>query len=357
MKFMNFAANVQNVFNNDVNDFMAFSDLLTETALGTQQVSKSEANAKIVEVFQGVLGLDKNSKAADVRKAIRRNQALVFDIIEETVQSLLVTGWGNDPWMMKYVDQRNLALGDKNEFYAEDDSVLSVMKIAGNHHDIIRQRLAGGSVQSINTYWVGIKIYAEFERVVMGLEDWAKFITKVYEAYDRYIKNTVYDAMVGYAASLTGEFKKTGSLTAENLNALCDLVSTLTGMPVMIMGTRVALGKVIELQNASYISDAMKNEHYRTGLLGMWEGKELVEIPQVFEKGNPHKAKIDNTILWIMPVADEKFIKVVNEGDTQLKAVADNGTNMDMTYEYELQTKLGCAVMLNGAFGCWDIDA
>ena len=357
MKFMNFAANVQSVFNNDVNDFMAFSDLLTETALGTQKVSKAEANAKIVEVFQGVLGLDKNSKPAEVRKAIRRNQALVFDIIEETVQSLLVTGWGNDPWMMKYVDQRNLALGDKNEFYSEDDSVLSVMKISGNHHDIIRQRLAGGSVESIKTYWVGIKIYAEFERVVMGLEDWAKFITKVYEAYDRYIKNTVYDAMVGYATGLTGQFKKTGSITAANLNALCDLVSTATGMPVMIMGTRVALAKVIELQNASYISDAMKNEHYRTGTLGMWEGKELVEIPQVFEKGNVGKYKIDNTLIWIMPVSEEKFIKVVNEGDTQLMTVTDKDTNMDMTYEYELQTKLGCGVMLNGVFGCYDIDA
>ena len=99
MRFMNFAANVQNVFNNDVNDFMAFSDLLTETALGTQKVSKSEANAKIVEVFQGVLGLEKNAKPAEVRKAIRRNQALVFDIIEETVQTLLVTGWGNDPFI------------------------------------------------------------------------------------------------------------------------------------------------------------------------------------------------------------------------------------------------------------------
>ena len=275
MKFMNFAANVQAVFNNDVNDFIAFSNLLTETALGTQQVSKKEANDKIVEMFQGVLGLDKNSKPAEVRKAIRRNQALVFDIIEETVQSLLVTGWGNDPWMMKYVDQRNLALGDKNEFYSEDESVLSVMKIAGNHHDIIRQRLAGGSVESIKTYWVGIKIYAEFERVVMGLEDWAKFITKVYEAYDRYIKNTVYDAMVGYATALTGMYKKTGTVTAENLNALCDLVSTATGMPVMIMGTRAALAKVIALQNANYISDAMADEHYRTGLLGMWEGKEF----------------------------------------------------------------------------------
>lgn len=114
MNFMNFAANVQSVFNNDVNDFIAFSSLLTETAMGTQRVTKAEANDKIVEVFRGVLGLTKDSKPAEVRKAIRRNQALVFDIIEETVQSLLVTGWGNDPWMNRYVDQRNLALGDKN---------------------------------------------------------------------------------------------------------------------------------------------------------------------------------------------------------------------------------------------------
>ena len=258
---------------------------------------------------------------------------------------------------MKYVDQRNLALGDKNEFYAEDDSVLSVMKIAGNHHDIIRQRLAGGSVRSLETYWVAIKIYAEFERVVMGLEDWAKFITKVYEAYDRYIKNTVYDTMKGYATSLTGQFKKTGSITTEGLNELCDLVSIATGMPVMIMGTRTALANVTKLQNSTYISDAMKDEHYRTGMLGMWEGKELVEIPQIFEKGKVGTPKIDNTLVWIMPVVDEKFIKVVNEGDTQLMTVSDKDANMDMTYEYELQTKLGCAVMLNGAFGVYDIDA
>ena len=91
----------------------------------------------------------------------------------------------------------------------------------------------------------------------------------MYEAYDRYVKNTIYDAMVGYATALTGQFKKTGSLTAENLNALCDLVSTATGYPVMIMGTRTALSKVTALQNASYISDTMKDEHMRTGLLGI----------------------------------------------------------------------------------------
>ena len=274
-KFMNFAANVQNVFNNDANDFMAFSRLLTDVALGKQEVSKEEANKKIVEVFQSVLGINENSRPGDIRKAVRRNQALLFDIIEETVQSLLVSGWGNDPFFQKYVDQRNLALGDKNEFYAEDDSILSVMRVAGNHHDIVRQRLGAGSVQSISTYWCAVKVYSEFERVVTGAEEFAKFITKMYEAYDRYVKNTIYDTMVRYTTELDTNHKKTGNITAEHLNALCDMVSTETGYPVIIMGTRTALSKVTTLQNASYITDAMKDTHQRTGLLGMWEGKEF----------------------------------------------------------------------------------
>ena len=356
-KFMNFSANVQAVFNNDATDFVAFSQLLTDVALGKQEVSKEEANKKIVEVFQNVLGINENSRPGDIRKAVRRNQALLFDIIEETVQSLLVTGWGANPFFQKHVDQRNLALGDKNEFYSEDESILSVMRVAGNHHDIVRQRLGAGSVQSISTYWCAVKVYSEFERVVTGAEEFAKFITKMYDAYDRYVKNTIYDTMVGYARDLEGQFKVTGTPTTDKLNALCDLVSTATGCPVIIMGTRTALSKVISLQNADYISDAMKNEHYRTGTLGMWEGKELVEVPQVFEKNKVGAYKIDNGLLWIMPVTDLKFIKLVNEGDTQLAQITDKDANMDMTYTAEMQTKLGVAVMLNSAFGVYATEA
>lgn len=58
-----------------------------------------------------------------------------------------------------------------------------------------------------------------------------------------------------------------------------------------------------------------------------------------------------------MPVSEEKFLKLVNEGDTQLRTIADKDENMDYTYESEIATKLGVGVMLNGAFGVWDIDA
>ena len=97
----------------------------------------------------------------------------------------------------------------------------------------------------------------------------------MYDAYDRYVKNTIYDTMVSYSRTLDTNYKKTGDVTAANLNALCDMVSTATGYPVIIMGTRTALSKVTTLQNATYVSDAMKDEHYRTGTLGMWEGKEF----------------------------------------------------------------------------------
>lgn len=58
-----------------------------------------------------------------------------------------------------------------------------------------------------------------------------------------------------------------------------------------------------------------------------------------------------------MPTSEEKFLKLVNEGDTQLRNISDKDTNMDYTYEQEIMTKLGVGVMLNGAFGVFDITA
>ena len=56
-----------------------------------------------------------------------------------------------------------------------------------------------------------------------------------------------------------------------------------------------------------------------------------------------------------MPTNVDKFIKFVNEGDTQLKSVMDKDTNLDMTYDYTFMTKLGMAVITAACFGVYDI--
>lgn len=156
--FMRFNSTVQAAFDNDSVNFANFQKLLVDTAnKEVEGYSMKEANAKIVEKFRAALGITKEDKPQHVRRAIRANRELVFAIIEETIEDMMVTGWSENPFFMAYVDSRNLALGDENDFYVEDDSILSVSKVSGNHHNMIRQRLGAGRHFSVPGEWFGIK--------------------------------------------------------------------------------------------------------------------------------------------------------------------------------------------------------
>lgn len=157
-KFMNFNETVKNAFDNDSTNYMAFNKLLVDTYNDKLiDLTKDEANAKIVEIFRKTIGCDETSSTAEIRKAIRRNQVQIYEILEEVIPDLLISGWNDNPFFRECVDVRNLALGDKNEFYVEDNSVLTVTKVSGNHHDLIRQRLGSGKSFTVSTEWYGIK--------------------------------------------------------------------------------------------------------------------------------------------------------------------------------------------------------
>ena len=360
-KFMNFDARVQHAFNDDANDYMAFNKLMIDAARGTVEgYSAKEANDKIVEVFRQVIGCDEHSTKADIRRGIRKNQAVLFDIIEETIDDALVSGWQENPFFREYVDVKNLALGDKNEFYVPDNSVLSVMKVSGNHHDIIRQRLGAGKVFSVETSWYAVKVYAEFERLLTGVEDFATLVGKITEAFDRYVNQALYETLMGIGATLGAQWYKSSAINAstkETLRTLCMDVSMATNREVVIMGTYGALSKVYDLTNVSWASSEMKNEKYTTGRFGYWEGIRLVELKQGFKLNDTTQYLVANDVLFIMPVGVEPMIKLVYEGDTQMYQVQDAGTHMDMTYDYEVMTKMGVGVITNQKFGMWKITA
>ena len=157
-KFMRFDLNVREAFKNDEVEYKNFEKLLVDTARKqVEEYTYEEANKKIVEKFRAALGISEDAKAPQIRRAIRANQSLVFTIIEETVEEMLITGWSKNPFFMEYAEIKNLALGDTNEFYVGDDSILSVSKISGNHHNMIRQRLGAGRRFAVTTEWFGLK--------------------------------------------------------------------------------------------------------------------------------------------------------------------------------------------------------
>ena len=332
-KFMQFDMNVKNVFENDESNYDSFNKLMLDYSHDMLDgISAREANDKIVEIFRNIIGCDEKSTKAEIRRGIRRNQNLIFDLIEVVIDDALISGWQENPFFKEFVEVRNLAMHDKNEFYVPDDSVLSVMKVSGNHHDLLRQRLGAGKTFSVETSWYGIKVYAEFERLLTGLEDFSTLVGKITEAFDRYVNQALYETLIGIGTTLGSQWYKASAIndtTKETLRTLVMDVSMATGSEVVIMGTYAALSKVYDLTTVSWASGDMKNEKYTTGRFGYWEGIRLVELKQGFKLNDTTQYLIANDVLFIMPVGIEPMIKLVYEGDTQTYQVQDAGTHMD----------------------------
>ena len=192
-----------------------------------------------------------------------------------------------------------------------------------------------------------------------GRIDWATFIRKIYEAFDKKVNDMVYAAVMsaGNKVLPTSQFTKTGALVKDTLIELVEDVQTANGTEAVIMGTKTALSKLSALTDTQWISNGKKEERNTTGRLGIWEGIRLVEIPQSFAPNDTTTKLVDNNKLLIMPVADNKFIKIFNEGDAQVRDITDKDVNMDMTYEFEYQMKMGVATVIGRKFGMWTITA
>jgi hypothetical protein len=356
MNIKNFSLEAKEAFSNDTNEIMAFSKILLDSANGTSEYSKVEANAIIKAKFNEILGFSADEKPSkkELRKAIRRHKIDIYEIIEETVENMLISGWSENPFFMEYVESKNLSDGDKNLFYSPDESLLIASEFSGNSHELLRQKLGFGQEFSIKTSWYGIKVYQEFELMMAGRVDWAQFVQKIYVAFDKKITDMLYLAFTSMDSVLPNAKTATISLTAETKGDVLEMVEdieTNTGNEVIIVGTRSALSKLIATTKDAYISEAMKNEIHTTGGLGQFESIRLLVLPQVNDVNTRNKL-VANNKLWLMPVSpDFQPIKFVNEGEAYFNEINDQGTNADMTIEAEYMQKFGIATVMTKDFG------
>lgn len=357
-------ANVREAFNDSEADFMQFSKLLKDTGNGVFEsgITKADADKLITEKFDMILGVGENASVKDRQRAMRNHRNELFDILIDYVDDLLTTGWGDNEFFTDWVEIKNLAAGDANEFVTADESVLSVAKLSGDHWDIDRQRLGDDTPFRVATEWVGLGVYEEYERVIAGRSDWARLTKAVYEAIDQYVNEIIYKAVMEAGQKVlpgSDQFYKSAQLTADTKDDFLTLVEDVQaanrGSEVVIMGTKTALSRLSNLVPVDWRSAADKEDHRNMGHVGVWEGTRVVEIPQVFKKGDTSAKLVDTNVLLVMPVQDNKFIKLVYEGNAQIREIADPATLNDMTYEFKYLTKVGVGVLIGRYFGTWKI--
>lgn len=353
---------LKNVF--DADKYKSFTKLTVDTAFGTFEanVDKGKAEEKVRKKINAVLSLSDAPSEYEVIRALGNTakREAFFEIVIDTVQESIITGWSTTPFFQNYVEVKNGTLGQKNEFYTPDNTELIVSKIAGGNHDIIRQRLGHGKQISTEVTLYGAKIYMAGIRYLMQSEDWSVFIAKVSKAFTKSINGDLYTAFMGAGQALPSseKFCRTGELTRERYNDMMELISliaTTAGAEVVLMGTKTALSGLKNMGDVTYLSNSAKEDIYTTGIPKFFDGVPMIEIPQAVDRN--YNFMVDNKKILVMPKNIDKFVKLFYEGAQNVREVSDTNTNMDSSLEYELSLRLGIAIITSMLFGTWTIGA
>ena len=321
-----------------------------------EKYSVDEANETL---RNALIAANNNSTKLDFR-AIRDGKCNgLFAIVETILQKTVIEGLTGNEFFMNYVDFRNLAEGDENNFVVENNDLFVVAKAANGTQGIRRQRLDGYVETPIKTDVRIIRIYEELNRVLAGRVDFNEMINRVGKSFEQQILNDIYALWIASTtpAAVTGGapmgsavyFPAAGSYSEDALLTLVEHVEAAAGgQQATIIGTKKALRAAKE----SVQSDGAKEEVHNMGYYGNFYGTACMAVPQRHMVGTTSFVLNDKVLTVV--AGPEKPIKFVYEGDP-LIIPGDPLQNADLTQEYVYAQKYGMGLVLSGntGIGCY----
>ena len=280
----------------------------------------------------------------------------VFEIIAQIIDEVKHDIMTTDPFFMKFVDYRNLARGDKNEFVIKNKTPFIVSKIGAGSQAMRRQRLVGGETFSVDTYLKGVKVYEELELLLARRIDFNDLIDLVERSFRGQVVADIYTAWSGTISGLVDPYAYTGSFDESKMLDLIQHVKAANGSrDAYMMGTLIALNKVVGSADTS-AQVALESKYYN-GFVGMFDGVPKLEAANAYIPGT-HEFLLSDNVVDVF-ASDVKPIIYVTEGQSLILR-HPSIDNMDLTEEYMLVEKTGVAARVpdgEGVFGRYTISA
>lgn len=315
------------------------------------KLDKSLRENKIREKIYEALEMEYSEKfdKKAFRQSFRENKNKVFRIIEDIADQVMIDGeYKKNEFINEFVEIKNLALGDKNEFYVDVKNQLEVAEFSGSHWDLKRRRVDVGNTFSVEMRDYGVKVYEEFERIMSGRADFAKLVEFVIAAVDKKIAEVAQATFAQAIENLPTEFNISGDYNKAKILSVIAHVEASTGVKPILVGTSLALGSMQDV-TVTQVSNEMANERNTNGIMKNWFGYSCLELAQGHKVGTFEFTMSDNDIYVL--TGGDKLVKVCLEGESIVKETADGTTNADMTSEYTLQFKMGSCVAYSNMVG------
>ena len=273
------------------------------------------------------------------------NKHLVFKLLSEVLEEVV-----GEQLMQQYeawVDYRSVALGDTIEFKVPNQGLFEVGMVADGTDNLRRQRILHGKV-AMQSFQLGCKIYEEYLMFTMGKIDFADMVNRVGKSINNALMRIVVKGIEqAYVPVGTEKYGFAGTYSDDEVLRVAQNVEAKTGLSPVIYGTKGALANLRKSSQALW-ADADKNEFREMGHVGMFNGYQVVEIPNFMDVNDNLVLKQD--ILFIIPEGT-KIIKLVNEGNAEVFESTDQHNRLDNQIEYQFIARYQLGILKSNVYG------
>lgn len=320
-----------------------FKDIALHAAKGTAPANFTVENVN--EAF-----IDGLKELAGSYNQFMKNRYDIYDIIIQSIDEILPKNVINA--LGAFADVQQVAQGEKAMFRrkkgrARAKKFLTQVGLSGVYETF---RLDADTFE-VGAHAVGGGATIDFERMLDGAESLAEVVGIVTEGLENAVYVEVQKALNAAVAVMPATNIESGSWDPDEMVRLLTTVRAY-GSPVIYacpefiaaMGpdaiVPVLMNSTTNVAQGIYSPKDIEAIH-DYGFINVFRGAPIVQLPQSFVDENNTETYVNPRLAYIFPAGQEKVVKVVLEGQTQIR----DHENKDNSMEVYAWKKMGCAIL------------
>ena len=323
-----------------------FRDIALHAAKGTapETFSVNDVNAAFVDGLKELAGS---------YNQFMKNRYDIYDIIIESIDEVLpknvIDALGAFA-EVKVVGQGEKAMFRRKLGRQRAKKFLTQVGLSGVYETF---RLDSDTFE-VSAHAVGGGATIDFERMLDGAESLAEVVGIVTEGLENAVYVEVQRALNAALDVMPATNKVSGSWDPEEMVKLLSVVRAYGAPVIYACPEFVAAMGPDAIVPVLHASDAESNKVaqgiyspkdieaiHDYGFINVFRGAPVVQLPQSFVDESNTETYVNPRIAFVMPAGQEKVVKVVLEGATQIR----DHENKDNSMEVFAWKKMGCAIL------------
>ncbi len=342
-------------------DKNAIRDLYVHAFKGTSPDVTKFSNTDVKETLK-----DEIHAIAHDYNSYRRNKLDLFEILQEAYDDIIPDYVGS--FVGSFAEIKTVANGQKASFIRKRGrrrakTFITEVGLSGVYESF---RLDVDTFE-VSAKAIGGAAYIDFERYLTGDEDITESTNLLLEGLEEAIYREILKALLATVNSAdmpAANMFDVTSFDAELMAKACTIAKSYGGGSAVIFATPEFVAKMgpdaigmpvygpyaltanpTAGSAAGYATPVYSPKDIQdiaaTGYITTFRGTPIVQLPQSFVDEDNDTYQVPPSIAYVFPTGQEKIVKVVFEGPTQI----DDWQHRDRSFEVEVYKKVGVAIL------------